>query len=152
MIKVAFGLILLAAGSGGPAARPEALVSEGRKLLEAGRLEEARDRLEKAAAIDPQWATPHLLLGRVHQARAALPAAAAAYERALRADPDLAEAHDGLGFVLGQLGQTKDAIDCFRRATELSPTCSRRSTTSERPCGGPATTQGRAPPSKPPCA
>ncbi|HEX9190351.1 MAG TPA: tetratricopeptide repeat protein, partial [Vicinamibacteria bacterium] len=121
MTTAAFGLMLLVAGSSGAAARPEALVSEGRKLLDAGRLEEARDRLEKAAAADPGWATPHLLLGRVHEARAALPAAAAAYERALRADPDLAEAHDGLGFVLGQLGQTRDAIDRFRRAAELRP-------------------------------
>ena len=33
-----------------------------------------------------------------------LPAAAAAYQRALRSDPDFAEAHDRLGFVLGQPG------------------------------------------------
>ena len=48
-------------------------------------------------------------------------AAAAAYSEALRLAPGMAEAHDRLGYVLGQLGRTDEALDEFRRAVEANP-------------------------------
>ena len=50
-----------------------------------------------------------------------LPAARAAYEDAVRQNPKLAAAHDRLGFVLGRLGRTADALAAFERAVQLQP-------------------------------
>ena len=49
--------------------------------------------------------------------------AAAAFEAALAHDPAMARACDRLGFALGQLGRTSDAIARFREAAALSPPC-----------------------------
>src|SRR5215212_1228958 len=47
--------------------------------------------------------------------------AAAAFEAAFAQAPDMARACDRLGFALGQLGRTADAIARFRQAAALSP-------------------------------
>ena len=48
--------------------------------------------------------------------------AAAAFEAALEHAPDMARACDRLGFALGQLGRTAEAISRFRQAAAMSPT------------------------------
>lgn len=60
------------------------LVREGKRMLEAGNAEAARTRLERAAAIFPDYAgedAPLLLLARLAEARGDRPAAAAALAR-----------------------------------------------------------------------
>jgi protein O-GlcNAc transferase len=42
-------------------------------------------------------------------------------ERAVRLKPDLAEAHNDLGVVLGGQGRLTEAVDCFQRAIDLNP-------------------------------
>lgn len=50
-----------------------------------------------------------------------LPAAVSAFNRALERDPDLAEAHSGMGYALAQQGQLEQAADHLRRAIEAAP-------------------------------
>ncbi len=45
-----------------------------------------------------------------------LTAALAGYDRALREDPQLAEAHNNCGIVLTQLGRPEAALECFSKA------------------------------------
>src|SRR5829696_5373745 len=47
--------------------------------------------------------------------------AAAAFEGALQRDPAMARACDRLGFALGQLGRTAEAIARFRQAAAMAP-------------------------------
>ena len=75
--------------------------------------------------------------GRPRQEKAGdLAAAAEAYREALRLAPRFAEAHDRLGFVLGRLGQTEDALDGVPPRDEANPSSSTRSTTWARRSGG----------------
>src|SRR2546422_1478807 len=103
-----------------PAAAP-AWFTEARRLLEAGRAEEARAALEGHLAQVPDDADACYLLGVVHERRRDPAAARTAYETALGHDPKLAEAHDRLGFLLGQAGKTEEAIGHFREAARLKP-------------------------------
>ena len=61
------------------------------------------------------------LLGHTKEQARDLVGAAAAYERALQRSPNLPAAHDRLGYVRGQLGQTDAALEHFARAVELQP-------------------------------
>ena len=53
-------------------------------------------------------------LGRLDEALAAL-------ERAVKANPDAADAHNNRGHVLQRLGRNEDALECFERALALHP-------------------------------
>src|SRR2546425_3863073 len=103
-----------------PAAAP-AWFTEAGRLLEAGRAEEARAAIEGHLAQVPADADACYLLGVVHERRRDPAAARTAYETALGHDPKLAEAHDRLGFLLGQAGKTEEAIGPFREAARLKP-------------------------------
>ena len=50
-----------------------------------------------------------------------LNAARAAYENAIQIDPSMAVAQDRLGFVLGRLGRTPEAVAAFEQAVRLKP-------------------------------
>src|SRR2546425_4739585 len=103
-----------------PAAAP-AWFTEARRLLEAGRSEEARAAIEGHLAQVPADADACYLLRVVHERRRDPAAAPPAYETALGHDPKLAEAHDRLGFLLGQAGKTAEAIGPFPGGGRLEP-------------------------------
>lgn len=87
-------LALLAAGCTPPG--PQALL-DGKRLLEAGHCDQAVEKLEVATQLMMTNAHAWNYLGLAHH-RAGQPAkAAAAYQKALRYNPDLAEAHFNLG-------------------------------------------------------
>ncbi|WP_151898828.1 LytR C-terminal domain-containing protein [Nitrosospira lacus] len=60
-------------------------------------------------------------LGRYYQGKMNYTEAAAAYEKALAADPAHAEAHNGLGVSYSLLGRHELALQHFRKAIELLP-------------------------------
>src|SRR5688500_10975787 len=91
------------------------------KLIEMGKLTEARAAIDAALQRDPGSARAHYLLGMLNERRRDLPAAAAAYERAIQYSPRLTVAHNRLGFVRGQLGETDAAVDHFAKAVALDP-------------------------------
>jgi protein O-mannosyl-transferase len=72
--------------------QPRYRLNLARALLDAGQLEEAQ-RLSSALPADP---AAHDILGRIYLRRGDLPAARAAFERALRIDPGYAPAREAL--------------------------------------------------------
>src|SRR5215208_8254921 len=89
-------------------------------VLLAGTLGVAEAQASRPPASD-ESARSLYLLGELNEKKHDLAAAAEAYERALQQSPELAVAHDRLGFVRGQLGQTDVAIHHFARAVTLDP-------------------------------
>jgi eukaryotic-like serine/threonine-protein kinase len=100
-------------------------------------LQRARECLEQALALDPQFALPYVGLADIHIASAAvggmasheaMPQARKLAQRALELDPDLPEAHAMLGIVAGhydmdwkeaerrfQLAMAREPISCHLR-------------------------------------
>jgi tetratricopeptide (TPR) repeat protein len=73
-------------------------------------------------ALAAQAATiAQLDAGRALEAKNDLPGALEAYQRAVAAAPGDAVARDRLGFVLGRLGRTGEALAAFAKAAELDP-------------------------------
>ena len=99
---------------------PLALLSQSRVLLAAGRADEAREAISRAYALAPS----PLLATELADAYARLKQwrkAETFYRRALKTAPDFAPAHAGLGVVLQEQGQTKDAEAALARARVLDP-------------------------------
>ena len=98
-----------------------ALLKQGRALLEANDIARAQSYIDAALQRDPASAEAHFLLGLLKERQKDLPAAAAAYVKTIGYAPQMAEARDRLGFVLGQQGQTREAITRFEEAVQLDP-------------------------------
>jgi len=94
-------------------------------------LQRARECLDQALALDPQFALPYVGLADIHIAsaavggmasREAMPRARTLAQRALELDPDLPEAHAMLGIVAGHCDlDWKEAERRFRLAMEREP-------------------------------
>lgn len=94
----------------------------GRYQFASGRFAAAESSLKKAAAIDPHSWVTQLNLGDVYLQGLRRPTdAEAAYRQALALKPDDAHAHHGLGMALMDLGQPRNAIPEFERASTLAP-------------------------------
>lgn len=72
-------------------------VNEGARLFQAGRLDEAQQKLELAVRINPQGKEGHLALGAVYHAKNDFDTAIEHYERALAIDPTYTQALIRLG-------------------------------------------------------
>lgn len=82
--------------------------------------ENARQRFERAATLEPEYVTTFFFygftlinLGRLDEAQEAL-------ERYLAADPEAAEAHFGLGLIAFERDRGEEAERVLRRAIELA--------------------------------
>lgn len=110
--------------------------TEGRvrlEALDAAQVERAIGDFERAIALDPRYAAAHVGLGNAHfgqyersRARnhpeASLLAKAIDYvRRAIELEPDLAEAHATLSFLLVSGGRASEALVSARRAITLEP-------------------------------
>lgn len=63
-------------------------------------------------------------LGRYYQGQNRHELAISAYQKALAADSNFAEAHNGLGVVYSMLGRYGEAIEAFKTAAQLEPKAS----------------------------
>lgn len=128
---------LLLGGAADPAeaaARAEAAAAwrEGARLLQAGRVEEAVERLREAAARDDLAAEAHFYLGHALVRQGLLFEAAAAFSRAAELRPDVDAAHEVLAVTYEQLGFQKSAREAWARAVETCKDEARRRVMQEK--------------------
>ena len=93
-------------------------------LLEAGEADTAAMHLDRALALmgeKKEAAYPLYLRAKIYTAKNQVPKAGAALERAVRLQPDFAEAWSDLGAARKIMGEDAAALDAFRRAVEISP-------------------------------
>lgn len=69
----------------------------------------------------PENPRAHYNLAEILARAGRRPEAAAAYEAAIRLDPDYAEAYNNLGVLLNQLGRPKEAWEKFERSVRIDP-------------------------------
>ncbi|MCK1388110.1 tetratricopeptide repeat protein [Bradyrhizobium sp. 21] len=86
-----------------------------------GRLEEARQLLERAIATDPRSHEAYNNLATVHLALQNFEAARACQEKAIALKPNFPPALAGLGNTLLQMNLPEQAIEMYDRAIKLKP-------------------------------
>jgi protein O-GlcNAc transferase len=86
-----------------------------------GRDDLARDYLNAAVRLKPDFADVHNILGIVLAKQRKLVEAEASFRQALRAKPDYAQAHGNLGNALRAQGDLDGAVASFREAIRLRP-------------------------------
>jgi len=105
----------------GSVADPAALHYDLARFHEArGRPERAAAELEAALAARPS-AAAFDRLARLHFGAGRGEEALATFERALQAFPDSADLHFNRGVVLGVLSRRGEAVEAFRKVSELAP-------------------------------
>src|SRR6202011_6341956 len=107
-------------GGTGFSPSPDQVFAQAAAHHQAGRLAEAERLYRQVCAADPDhFAARHRLGVVAHQlGRADAPDILA---RAVALKPDVAEAHNDLGVVLGARGQVVEAAVAFERAAGLRP-------------------------------
>src|SRR4051812_48659353 len=98
---------------------PGNLVSAGNAHAQAGRLAEAIELYQRAAAIQPS-APVYANLAAVYSLVGDLDAAVAAGEQALWLDPKFFSAYNNLANAVMRQGRVEEALALFRRAIELN--------------------------------
>ncbi|MBI3620815.1 MAG: tetratricopeptide repeat protein [Nitrospirae bacterium] len=93
----------------------------GIDLVNAGRLDDARNHFQRAIEINPDFALAHNNLGTVLAAQGRHDEAIRHFAEALRLAPGLVEAKRNLGNELAQRGDTDAAIDLLTDAIRLDP-------------------------------
>lgn len=97
------------------------LSERARVELERGEVDEAIWILEDVARRFPDSAATYRRLGMARLRRRNYLDARAAYRRALELDPDMVDAHHGLGSVLCGMGEVREGLEHFFRAVALAP-------------------------------
>src|SRR5262249_30133793 len=86
-----------------------------------GRQPDAEPAFERAVALLPTFSAAWNNLGHMRMVAHRPRAGAEAYANAIRHEPTLAEAHNGLAMAYKNLGRVDDALASFRRTIELKP-------------------------------
>ena len=95
------------------------LVEEAHVLRAMARLSEAAEAARRAVALDARYGPAHAALGQVALRQREEMAALAAFEAALAAMPNLADAHAGRAEALLVLGRREEAAAALARAAAL---------------------------------
>jgi tetratricopeptide (TPR) repeat protein len=82
---------------------------------------DAFDAFQRAALLMPHDANVLLFAGDAARDRGLLREAATLYQRAVRANPRLVQAHNNLGNIMLQFGRHDDAITCYQGALTFDP-------------------------------
>lgn len=89
---------------------------------EVGRLDIARDYLEKAIRMNPDNPSCYLNLGNIVHEEGKYEESMAWYEKAIRLNyADKRKAYNNLGVALTRLGRLNEAVEAFKRSIELDP-------------------------------
>lgn len=100
---------------------PAALNSLASRLLDQGRIDEARTALLSALEKQESNAETYCNLGRVHRAAGRPDLAQLAFQRALLIDPAFTRAALGLGQVFYEWGKSSEALHYLERAVQAEP-------------------------------
>lgn len=99
----------------------EALHHLGLLYAEEGKLNEARQCLERAMAIAPETLALYLHLANVYKAQGAYQQAVQALLKAIKASPRCTAAFNNLGTVYYAQGRFQDAVNAYHSAIALQP-------------------------------
>lgn len=99
--------------------RFDGLIAQGLQASREDRTEAALALFEQAAALAPQSGVPHFLIGSEHAAAGDIPAAEAAFERALALTPDFALARYQLGLLQFSTHRPGQALVTWRPLFDL---------------------------------
>ena len=88
-------------------------LANGRTYLLNGQLNEAISELSTAASMDPKLTEAHNLLGVAYDKKGMADRAKDSYERAIKVEPEDAQALNNLGFSLYENGNYRAAVDRF---------------------------------------
>ena len=91
------------------------------RYLDVGQAALAREHLERAIALAPDFPDAHFNLGGVALAEGDAAAAMAAYRRAIALRPDYPQAHNNLGGLLTAAGALDEALVHYRLAVRFDP-------------------------------
>ena len=91
------------------------------RYLDVGQVALARQHLERALALAPDFPDAHYNLGSVALAEGDTEAAIAAYRQAIALRPDYPEAHNNLGGLLAASGVFDEALVHYRLAVRFDP-------------------------------
>jgi lipoprotein NlpI len=115
-------------GSSVVTAQSLAVPKPARKLFDraqqessAGQTDQARQYLEKAVAVYPQYAAAWCALGKLQVASGGLDSARASFERALHSDPNLVDAYLQLATVALWDRKWQEVADLSAKALDLDP-------------------------------
>ena len=101
--------------------QPVALHLLGVLARQVGRNEDAVELINKAVAINPDYAEAHNNLGNALKDLGRADEAAASYRKALAINPDFAEAYSNLGSTLKDLDQLVEAVESYHKALAINP-------------------------------
>ena len=90
-------------------------------LIKKGKLQDARDALEKAVKINPKFTDAQLNLGNIFQKLGQLNLAVNCYLKVLKIDPYRAEVHNNLAITFRELKDQKKAINHCKKAIQSNP-------------------------------
>jgi len=90
-------------------------------LRELSRFKEAEEMCRRVLEVNPNLATAHDSLGKVHMGEGHLDQAVTAFQRAVALQPDSAEFHNNLGVALTDAQDNEKALTALQRAIELQP-------------------------------
>lgn len=94
---------------------------EGRRLQEAGQIDQALEAYAKAVLIFPEYADAHVDLGVLYEAKGQPASAEAAYRRALAVDPVHPAAHTNLALLYEAQGKIDQAAPHWQGRVQLGP-------------------------------
>jgi len=118
VVTAALALSLLATGAW---AADAALLAQGGKQWEAGKLEDARKSFELAVAGDPRSVDAHMKLGGLLLSTNNLAPAIQTYQKAISLDARNAKAWIGLGMAYLHSGQRELSRAAFDEAIRVDP-------------------------------
>ncbi|MDA0307014.1 MAG: tetratricopeptide repeat protein [Proteobacteria bacterium] len=98
-----------------------AMLSDGLRHHQSGRLEEADSMYRLILDADPEHPAAHHLAGLVDLGRGRAGSALQHFEKAVAGDPDNADFRLNTGVALDTLGRSPDAIAHYRKAIALDP-------------------------------
>jgi arylsulfatase A-like enzyme/Tfp pilus assembly protein PilF len=100
----------------------DVLIAYGVALASSGRPRDALDAFNRARSLDPSNGLPLVDAATVYLSTGERDRAAAAFTEALKVDPALARAHNGLGVIAAGRKDYRAALDHWGRAVRLDPT------------------------------